>query len=172
VLSIDYAGKINNNAAGLFYLDYDATGGKKRALFTQFENSDARRFMPSWDEPGRKATFTLTATVPAGEMAISNMPVARVTALGGGLQEVRFAKSPRMSSYLLFFGLGDFERVHRKVGDVDVGVVVKRGDTAYADYALDTAEQIGPPDDAVFAQTAGQCRWKRGFVVALHCSLL
>jgi aminopeptidase N len=31
------------------------------ALFTQFENSDARRFVPSWDEPGRKASFELTA---------------------------------------------------------------------------------------------------------------
>jgi len=33
-----------------------------------------------------------------------------------------------MSSYLLFFGAGDFERLHRMVGNVDVGVIVKRGD--------------------------------------------
>ena len=39
--------------------------GKKRALFTQFENSDARRFIPSWDEPAYKATFALEADVPA-----------------------------------------------------------------------------------------------------------
>lgn len=42
VLSIDYTGKINQHAAGLFALDYDTANGKKRALFTQFENSDAR----------------------------------------------------------------------------------------------------------------------------------
>jgi aminopeptidase N len=40
-----------------------------------------------------------------------------------------------MSSYLLFFGVGDLERVHRAVDGVDVGVVVKRGDTASASYA-------------------------------------
>ena len=90
-LTIDYTGKINQHAAGLFALDYDTAGGKKRALFTQFENSDARRFIPSWDEPARKATFTLTATVPANEMAVSNMPVAKTEPLPGGLARVHFA---------------------------------------------------------------------------------
>jgi aminopeptidase N len=47
-----------------------------------------------------------------------------------------------MSSYLLFFGLGDFERVSRTVDGVDIGVVVKRGDTARASYSLDAAADI------------------------------
>ncbi len=144
VLSIDYRGKINQQAAGLFGLDYDAANGKKRALFTQFENSDARRFIPSWDEPNKKATFTLTATVPAGEMALSNTPIASTQNLSGGLKRVTFATSPKMSSYLLFFGLGDFERVARKVNGVDIGVIVKRGDTDKAAYALDAAAHILP----------------------------
>ncbi len=151
-LNLDYHGKIYQQASGLFALDYQTEGGTKRALFTQFENSDARRFIPCWDEPGRKASFTLTATVPADDMAISNMPITRASALGGGLRRVRFATTPRMSSYLLFFGLGDFERVHRKVGAVDVGVVVKRGDTADAGYALDAAEQILPYYNQYFGQ--------------------
>ena len=60
-LSIDYTGKIGTQANGLFAIDYDNKAGKQRALFTQFEASDARRFMPSWDEPDYKATFDLTA---------------------------------------------------------------------------------------------------------------
>src|SRR5665213_3220564 len=128
-LSLAYHGKIYRQASGLFALDYDTAAGKRRALYTQFENSDARRFVPSWDEPGRKATFQLTATVPADEMAVSNMPIASTDALAGGMKRVRFAETPKMSSYLLFFGLGDFERIHRDVDGVDVGVVVKRGDT-------------------------------------------
>jgi aminopeptidase N len=144
VLNIGYRGKINQQAAGLFALDYGAANGKKRALFTQFENSDARRFIPSWDEPNRKATFTLTATVPADEMALSNTPVSTTQNLSGGLKRVTFATSPKMSSYLLFFGLGDFERVARKVNGVDIGVIVKRGDTGKAGYALDAAAHILP----------------------------
>ncbi len=144
VLAIDYRGKINQQAAGLFGLDYDTPKGKKRALFTQFENSDARRFIPSWDEPNRKATFTLTATVPADQMAIANTPIAATDSLPGGLKRVTFAVSPKMSSYLLFFGLGDFERISRKVDGVDIGIIVKRGDTAKAAFALDAAAHILP----------------------------
>ncbi len=65
-LATDYTGKIGTQANGLFAIDYDTKAGKKRALYTQFENSDARKFVPSWDEPNHKATFTLAATVPAG----------------------------------------------------------------------------------------------------------
>ncbi len=151
-LTLDYRGKIFQQASGLFALDYQTGSGTRRALFTQFENSDARRFVPSWDEPGRKASFTLTATVPEGQMALSNMPVAQTTSLGGGLQSVRFAETPKMSSYLLFFGLGDFERLHRDVGGVDVGVVVKRGDTASAGFALDAAAQILPYYNTYFGK--------------------
>ncbi len=142
VLTIAYTGKVNQNAAGLFGLDYDTARGKVRTLFTQFENSDARRFLPCWDEPNRKASFTLTVTVPQGLMAVSNMPVASATPLGHGLKRVRFAPSPRMSSYLLFFGLGDFERVSRRVNGVDVGMIFKRGDAAKAAFALDAATHI------------------------------
>lgn len=144
VLTLAYTGKINQSAAGLFALDYDAAQGSKRALYTQFENSDARRFLPCWDEPARKASFTLTAIVPEGEMAVSNMPPASSEALPDGRKRVRFAQTPPMSSYLLFFALGDFERVARKVDGVDVGVVVKRGETAKAGYVLDVATQVLP----------------------------
>ena len=144
VLSIDYSGKINQHPAGLFALDYDTPAGKKRALFTQFENSDARRFLPSWDEPGVKSTFTLTVTLPAEQMVIANTPIAKTEKLPGGLARTTFQQSPRMSSYLLFFGAGDFERIHRKVDGVDVGIVVQRGVTDQAKYALDTAAQLLP----------------------------
>jgi aminopeptidase N len=138
-LKIEYHGKIYKQTSGLFALDYDMPQGKAHALFTQFENSDARRFVPCWDEPGKKASFALSVTVPADQMAISNMPIVSSEPLAGGLQHVHFDMTPKMSSYLLFFGLGDFERVHRQIDGVDLGVVVKRGDTASAAYALDAA---------------------------------
>ncbi|HEY3645297.1 MAG TPA: M1 family metallopeptidase [Gammaproteobacteria bacterium] len=144
VLSIDYSGKINQHPAGFFALDYDTPSGKKRALFTQFENSDARRFLPSWDEPGVKSTFTLTVTLPAEQMVIANTPIVKTEKLPGGLARTTFQQSPKMSSYLLFFGAGDFERIHRKVDGVDVGIVVQRGNGAQAGYALDVASQLLP----------------------------
>jgi aminopeptidase N len=47
-----------------------------------------------------------------------------------------------MSTYLLFLGIGDFERIHREVDGVDVGAVFKRGDAAKAAFALDEASAL------------------------------
>jgi aminopeptidase N len=144
VLAIDYAGKIYTQAAGLFALDYETETGKKRAIYTQFENSDFRRFVPSWDEPFYKATFSVEATVPTGQLALGNMPIEKSTDLGGGKTLVKFATSPKMSTYLLFFGLGEFERATVKSAGVNIGVVAKTGDTGKADFALKSAADLLP----------------------------
>jgi aminopeptidase N len=144
VLAIDYAGKIYTQAAGLFALDYETETGKKRALYTQFENSDFRRFVPSWDEPFYKATFSVEATVPTGQLALGNMPIEKTTDLGNGKSLVKFAASPKMSTYLLFFGLGEFERATVKSAGVNIGVVAKTGDTGKADFALKSAADLLP----------------------------
>lgn len=149
-LDIAYSGKIYTQATGLFALDYEAGGQKKRALFTQFEAPDARRFVPSWDEPIYKATFDLTAIVPADQLAVSNMPVRARRELGNGKAEVQFATSPKMSSYLLFFGLGDLERVSTMAGKTEVGIVVGKGNGDKAQYALKAAAELLPYYNAYF----------------------
>jgi aminopeptidase N len=144
-LRLVYSGKINTQANGLFALDYkNKEGADARSLFTQFEAADARRFVPSWDEPDYKATWDLTARVPANQMAVSNLPAASSKSIAGGLKEVRFQTSPTMSSYLLFFASGDFERVTKQSADREVGIVVSRGNGSKAHYALDAEAQILP----------------------------
>jgi aminopeptidase N len=142
-LALDYSGTIGTQAVGLFSLDYPGSDGKQqRALYTQFENSDARRMIPSWDEPAYKATFTLEATIPAGQMAVSNMPAAGTVKLPDGRQKVSFAKSPKMSTYLLFFAAGDFERATVKAEGTEIGVVTRRGAIDQAKFALDSQKDI------------------------------
>ena len=141
-LKLDYTGVIGTQASGMFSLDYENGGAKKRALYTQFENSDARRVIPSWDEPFYKATFALEATVPAGQMAVSNMPVASTTKLANGRELVRFATSPKMSTYLLFFGLGEFERASAVEDGVELGVITQKGSLGQAQFALDSSRAV------------------------------
>jgi aminopeptidase N len=141
-LAIDYTGKIGVQATGLFAIDYDTASGKKRALYTQFEASDARRMIPSWDEPAYKATFTLEATVPHEQMAVSNMPVAERTDVEGGRSRVRFQKTPKMSTYLLFFGTGEFDRATTKLGATELGVVTQKGKADQAKFALDSSVRV------------------------------
>ena len=141
-LTIDYRGVIGTQAAGLFALDYPTATTGKRALYTQFENSDARRLFPSWDEPAYKATFTLSATVPTGQMAVSNLPAASMTDLGGGKTLVRFPVTPKMSTYLLFFGVGDFDRITAKSGPTEVGVITQKGKAAQGQFILDSGAAV------------------------------
>ena len=141
-LSMDYTGKIGTQANGLFAIDYVTDAGRKRALYTQFENSDARKFVPSWDEPNHKATFELTAIVPAEQMAVSNMPIAESTDLGDGTRQVHFQTSPKMSTYLLFFGLGDFERATMQMDGTEIGVITQAGKVDQARFALQSSADV------------------------------
>ncbi len=142
-LVTDYTGKIGTQANGIFALDYATTNGKKRAIYTQFENSDARRFVPSWDEPNYKAVFDLSAVVPSSQMAVNNMPVESKTDLGNGLSKVKFKTSPKMSTYLLFFSVGDFERTTTKTDNgTEIGVIAQAGKADQAAYALQAGKDV------------------------------
>jgi aminopeptidase N len=140
-LDVAYSGRINTQANGLFALDYPdkRTGKTVRGLFTQFEAPDGRRFAPEFDEPAYKATFELSAVVPANQMAVSNTPVAREVPEGAGFKHVYFQPTPKMSSYLLFFATGEFERLAKQAADgVEVGIVSPAGSGEQARYALDS----------------------------------
>ena len=147
-LSTDYSGVIGTQANGLFALDYQTDAGKKRALFTQFENSDARRFMPSWDEPDFKATFDLSVIAPAGQMVVGNMPLASTSDAGDGLQRVVFQTTPKMSTYLLFMAMGEFDRstIRGENGTdgkpVEIGVIAQKGKVEQARFALEASRDV------------------------------
>ncbi len=143
-LALTYAGKINTLPRGLFAVSYDDQGAKKTALATQLESIDARRLFPGWDEPDHKAVFALSMVTSKGELAVSNMPVVSTRPAGAGLQRVSFADTPRMSPYLVFLGAGDFVRVTRKAGPVEIGVVTTRAAAANADFTLAAASELLP----------------------------
>ena len=145
LLTMNYSGKINTQAAGFFALDYPTAQGQKRALYTQFEAPDARRFFPGWDEPQFRTPYNLTVTIPADQVAISNMPQAGVQTRPDGLKSVTFQTTPPMSSYLLFLGVGDFDRITTTAkGGTEIGVVTKKGDAEKGRFALEGSAQVVP----------------------------
>ncbi len=142
-LALSYTGKISQSATGLFAIDYDNIDGTKdRMLATQFEAPDARRFAPMWDEPGIKTPFKLTAVSPAGQTAFSNMPVASKSTNAAGKTVWTFAESPKMSSYLLYLGMGNVERKTVMAGNVEIGVITRKGVVDQGDYALASAKRL------------------------------
>jgi aminopeptidase N len=143
-LDVAYSGKINTQAAGLFALDYTTEAGPKRALFTQFEAPDARRFFPGWDEPNFRTPYDLSLTVPAGQQAIGNMPEDSRTANADGSATVTFQTTPAMSSYLLFLAVGEFDRITTMAGATEIGVVTRRGAGEQGRWALESSARIVP----------------------------
>lgn len=143
-LELGFSGSLGEQPCGLFIARYQVGQQKRRALATQMEPTDARRMFPCWDEPVFRATFELTAVVPASHTAVSNMPVASETALANGLKEVRFGSTPPMASYLMAFFAGEFEAIEGEVDGVKLRVLTTPGKREQARYALEATRQILP----------------------------
>lgn len=127
-LTVDYTGRINESAIGLFVSEFPSEGGAKgKVLSAQFEPGDARRVAPMWDEPALKAVFEIEVTAPKGWTAVSNMPPAKSEALADGRTRIRFKPSPKMSSYLAHMTIGALDRITARSGDTEVGVVTRAG---------------------------------------------
>lgn len=106
VIQIHYTGILNNELRG-FYLSKAA---HRNYAVTQFEPTDARRAFPSFDEPAFKATFAISLVVDKGDTAISNGSiVADTPGPGAGKHTLEFSQTPKMSTYLVAFLVGDFE---------------------------------------------------------------
>ncbi len=135
-LVIESMGKINAKMAGFYRSRYVLEGQERTIAVTQFQESDARRAFPCLDQPQDKATFDVEMIVDEGKVALSNMPVEIEEALGSGKKLVRFAQTPRMSTYLLFFGVGDFEFVQDE-GDGRVRAATTPGMSKFAGLGLE-----------------------------------
>ncbi|MBW1799950.1 MAG: M1 family metallopeptidase [Deltaproteobacteria bacterium] len=135
-LDVDYAGKINDKMAGFYRSRTVIDGIEKYVAVTQFEESDARRAFPCFDHPTMKATFDVEIIVDKGLQAISNCPVSEEQEYNHGKMRVKFQQTPKMSTYLLFFGVGEFEFID-DAGEVDVRAATMPGMTRFAEFGLE-----------------------------------
>ena len=144
ILHLQFTGTLNDQLRGFYRSRYTGADGQQGFLATtQFEATDARRAFPCWDEPAVKATFRVTLVVPSELAAISNTPVESETPLGNGTKAVRFAESPKMSTYLLAFLVGDFASVEATAANgTMMRVWATRGREEQGRYALDNAVRL------------------------------
>ena len=108
-LAIDYTAAFDTGLAGLFRVE---SQGNWYAL-AKSESIQARRFLPGFDEPGLKAPFEMTITVPEGMHAIANTPEIARTPAQDGFETIRFAPTRPLSTYLLSSAVGNFDKVER-----------------------------------------------------------
>ena len=138
-LAIRYTGILNDKLGG-FYLS--KTKARNYAV-TQFESTDARRAFPSFDEPALKATFDITLVVDAADTVISNTnmisdkpgPIA-------GKHTLRFATTPKMSTYLVAFLVGDFKCTEGKTDGVPIRACSTPDKVELTKFALESAKYV------------------------------
>ena len=142
-LSVEYSGILNDKMCGFYRSSYtNLVSGEARVMATtQFEAIDARQALPCWDEPAFKAVFEVTVVAPKGTTALGNMPVAEEKEdPATGKIAYTFDPTPKMSTYLLAFIVGEFEHVEASTErGVQVRVHSTPGHAGQGDFALSVA---------------------------------
>ena len=142
-LKIEFSGKITDAMHGLYPCYYKENGEKKELFATQFESHYAREVFPCIDEPEAKVTFSLEIRALSDLEVLSNTEIIEKNE-NGNIQQVRFAKTPKMSTYLLAFVLGDFKRVSKKTkSGVKVSVLaIKAQKSELMEFPLSFAVRV------------------------------
>jgi len=139
-LHLKFSGILNDKMRGFYRSGYKHQGRQKHLATTQFEATDARRAFPCFDEPSQKAIFDVSLMVPKKMSVVSNTVESEVIEHQGAYKTVTFAPTPKMSTYLLAFIVGDLEFIESKTKDnVLVRVFTTPGKKHQAKFALDTA---------------------------------
>ena len=139
-IHINFSGTVTDAMHGLYPCYFTHDGVKKQLFATQFESHHAREVFPCVDEPAAKAEYDLTLVTRTGITVLGNMPVKYEEENGNSLTTT-FEKTPRMSSYLLAFVIGE---LHKKSARTKSGVEVNIWATPAQnentlDFALDIA---------------------------------
>ena len=139
-IHIIFSGNITDAMHGLYPCYFTHDGVKKQLFATQFESHHAREVFPCVDEPAAKAKYDLTLITLPGITVLGNMPV-KSEEENGDSRTTTFEKTPRMSSYLLAFVIGE---LHKKTARTKSGVEVNIWATPAQnentlDFALDIA---------------------------------
>lgn len=141
-VTIKFVAPIQSSMHGIYISNYVEQDVKKTLVSTQFESHHAREAFPCIDEPEAKATIDLSLTTSAGQTVISNMPATSETEQAGRLTTV-FASSPRMSTYLLAFVVGDLQHKTTATSNgVSVSIYAPKNHRPEAlDFALETTKR-------------------------------
>lgn len=134
-IKIEYKGRHGDEMCGFYRSRYAAGGKEEYMLTTQLESSDARAVLPCFDKPSMKAVFEVTLVIDKELDAISNMPIKEIKS-AGEKKEVIFYPTPKMSTYLLYLGVGRFEYLNGRLGKTKIRVVTTPGKLKYAKLPL------------------------------------
>ena len=140
-LHVTFTGAIDDSLKGWYRSTFTDDDGTEHVIAaTQLEPTDARRVFPCWDEPDRKAVFSVTLIVDDDLLAVSNSPVVEEADLGNGKRQVRFGDTMVMSTYLVALVVGPLVATEPRDADgTPLRVICRPGSEHLSGFALDLA---------------------------------
>jgi puromycin-sensitive aminopeptidase len=142
-LVLVFKGILNDKMRGFYKSTYMDVDKERNIATTQFEATDARRAFPCFDEPAQKAIFNVSLIIPEDHTAISNTLPTSVAEHEAGFKIVKFSPTPKMSTYLLAFIIGNFEYLEKKsTRGVIVRVYTLPGKKHQAKFSLDVTVRM------------------------------
>ncbi|MEK6890391.1 MAG: M1 family metallopeptidase [Nanoarchaeota archaeon] len=140
-LIIEFSGTISDKLKGFYKAKYFIDKKEKTFLTTQFEAPYARRAFPCFDEPSKKATFDFSVKINSNLTAVSNMPIEKEEK-SENKKIVTFQQSPIMSTYLLYFGIGELEFLEDTYKNIKLRIVTTPGKSKDGKFALDLTKKF------------------------------
>ncbi|XP_037686396.1 glutamyl aminopeptidase [Choloepus didactylus] len=112
-LTMEFSGWLNGSLVGFYRTTYMEKEEIKSIAATDHEPTDARKSFPCFDEPNKKATYTISIVHLKEYKALSNMPVAKEEPVDDRWIRTTFEKSVPMSTYLVCFAVHQFDSIER-----------------------------------------------------------
>ena len=133
VLDLGFVADVAPSGASIIRT-HDPTDGSDY-LYTLLVPADASQLFPCFDQPDLKARVRLTLTTPAAWSVVANGSVASADTAGESVT-TRFAETRPISTYLIVFAAGPWQRVSSTEGGRTITAYVRHSRAAEAD--LDT----------------------------------
>jgi aminopeptidase N len=143
-IHIEFTGKLNRELRGFYIGDpVKGSGATRKYAASQGEATDNRRAFPSFDEPEMKATYSITMIVNKNDTAISNAAIASdIPGPASDQHTIRFADTPRLSSYLVALLAGDFHCIKDQVEKIPLGICGLQDQSSFGHFAMDITKGI------------------------------
>lgn len=138
-IEVAYHGRVSEETLhGLYKSRYD--GGY--LIATDFEPNGARLVFPCVDDPKYKAEFDLEIITQKGLVVTSNTIEKETMSVDEKRSRHVFERTPPMSTYLFYFGIGNFEQSRLTHGDIEFRALTRPGQASKGIFALDHAAKF------------------------------
>ena len=138
-VNIDYEGKVTEKT---LYGVYKSRYGSDYIVTTDFEPNGARLLFPCLDNPSFKAEFELEVITQNGLKVVSNANLKNIINFDEKRSKYSFEKTPRMSTYLFYLGIGKFDQDALRHDNVEFRISTRPGYAQKGKYALDNATKF------------------------------